>query len=167
MADDRRRPGSAVTAALAAGWQAPVIYPAQLLSFANAILLFLLLHLAFRHKRRHGQIIFMLILFYGVSRFLLECLRDDEARAYLLGLPSLLGGLGLDHAAAALPLLTISQNLAIVLVLVSVVVLVMLARSRRPELQAEYAPLATLGTRDAGAKTPAASRQNRRKDKGS
>jgi len=160
--------GGAAQAALAAGWHMPAIYPTQLLAFANAMLLFLLLHLWFRHKRKHGQILFTLILLYGISRFLLECLRDDEARIYLLGLPAILEGLGLGHAAAALPRLTISQNMAIVMVAVSVVGLAWLRRTRRPELRAEFAPPPTLHA--AGDPAPAAEaspRKGRRKDKAS
>jgi phosphatidylglycerol---prolipoprotein diacylglyceryl transferase len=161
--------GSAITAALAAGWQAPTIYPTQLLSFVNAVLLFLALHLMFRSKRRHGQIIVSLILFYGVSRFLLECLRADEARIYFLGLPTLLEGLGQQSLAAGLPLLTISQNLAIVMVIGGVAGLVLLQRNRRAELQAAWAPRPTLvaAPDDAGAKpkTPAGKNSGRRKDK--
>lgn len=160
-----------VTAALAAGWHMPAIYPAQLLSFANGILLFAVLALVFRVKRRHGQIIFMFILLYGISRFMLECLRADEARAYLLGLPSLLASLGQDGAARALPLLTISQNLAIVMVAGSLVALVLLGRSRRPQLQATYVPAPTLVEpgQAAGSKPKAlgGGRHKRRKDKSS
>jgi phosphatidylglycerol---prolipoprotein diacylglyceryl transferase len=139
--------GAAVTGALAASWQAPAIYPTQLLSFVNAILLFLALHMLFRSKRRHGQIILMFIFLYGISRFLLECLRADEAREYLLGLPTMLTWLGQGSAVDKLPLLTISQNLAVVMVATSAAGLIWLMRTRRPELQAAYAPPATLRAR--------------------
>ena len=132
--------GGAITGALATAWQAPAIFPAQLISFANAMLLFLVLAAMFRVKRRHGQIILSFVLLYGVSRFLLECLRADEADAYLLGLPTLLSAMGLEDAAGRLPLLTISQNLAILMVAGSVAGLALLARSRRPQLLASYAP---------------------------
>jgi phosphatidylglycerol---prolipoprotein diacylglyceryl transferase len=160
-------PMGAVTGALAAGWQMPAIYPTQLLSFLNAVLLFALLYVAFRHKRRHGQVIFLFILLYGISRFMLEYLRADEARAYLLGLPGLLESLGLSRPAGALPLLTISQNMALVMVAVSLVALVGLARSRRPELQAAFVPPSTLGA--AASEPPAKAapdrRPRRRKDR--
>ena len=132
--------GGAITGALATAWHAPAIFPAQLISFANAMLLFLVLAAMFRVKRRHGQIILSFVLLYGVSRFLLECLRADEADAYLLGLPTLLAALGQADAAGRLPLLTISQNLAIVMVAGSAAGLALVARSRRPQLQASYAP---------------------------
>jgi phosphatidylglycerol:prolipoprotein diacylglycerol transferase len=132
--------GGAVTGALATAWHAPVIFPTQLISFTNAMLLFLVLYAMFPFKRRHGQVLVMFVLLYGISRFLLECLRADEADAYLLGLPTLLSALGQNGAAGRLPLLTISQNLAILMVAGSVTALALLARSRRPQLQASYAP---------------------------
>jgi len=125
---------------LAAAWHAPAIYPAQFLSLASAVLLTLVLYTMWRWKRRHGQVLFSLILLYGISRFLLEILRADEASVYLLGLPTLLEGLGRQALAARLPGMTISQNVAIVMVLVGVGGLVLLARSRRPQIQADYAP---------------------------
>jgi phosphatidylglycerol:prolipoprotein diacylglycerol transferase len=144
--------GGAVAGALAAAWHAPEIYPAQLLSFVNAMLLFVVLWAMFPLKRRHGQVIFMFILLYGISRFFLECIRADEAQAYLLGLPSLLGSLGFAGAAARLPLLTISQNVAIVMVAGSIAVLVWLGRTRRPRLQVSYVPPVQAAGPNAGAK---------------
>ncbi|MCX5685813.1 MAG: prolipoprotein diacylglyceryl transferase, partial [Planctomycetota bacterium] len=94
----------------------------------------------FPFKRRHGQILVMFVLLYGISRFLLECLRADEADAYLLGLPTLLAALGQEGAANRLPLMTISQNLAILMVVASVAALALLERTRWPKLQASYAP---------------------------
>jgi phosphatidylglycerol:prolipoprotein diacylglycerol transferase len=132
--------GGAVTGALAAAWQAPVIFPAQLISFVNAMLLLAVLAAMFRFKRRHGEVLLVFILLYGVSRFLLECLRADEADAYLLGLPTLLAALGHESAAGRLPLLTISQNMAILMVVGSVGALAVLERSRHPKLLASYAP---------------------------
>jgi phosphatidylglycerol:prolipoprotein diacylglycerol transferase len=130
----------ALAGSLAAAWHAPAIYPAQLLSLLNAALLTLVLYTMWRWKRRHGQIIFALILLYGVSRFLLEILRADEAAVYLLGLPTLLEALGMHATAARLPGMTISQNVAIGMAVAGVVGLVLLARSRRPTLQADYVP---------------------------
>jgi phosphatidylglycerol:prolipoprotein diacylglycerol transferase len=132
--------GGAILGAMAAAWHMPLIYPAQLLSLVNAVLLSAVLYAMWRWKRRHGQILFSLMLLYGISRFLLEALRADEDAVYLLGLPSLLEGLGLRDAAMRLPGLTISQNVAIALVLASVAALALLARSRRRTLQADYAP---------------------------
>ncbi|MBM4020335.1 MAG: prolipoprotein diacylglyceryl transferase [Planctomycetes bacterium] len=130
----------AMTAALAAAWRPPEIYPAQLLSFVNAILLFAVLHAYFPRRRRHGQVLLLFILLYGVSRFFLEYLRADEAEAYLLGLPALLRAAGQEAAAARLPGLTISQNLGILMAAGSALALALLQRSRRPGLQADFIP---------------------------
>ena len=131
---------AAVTGGLVAAWQAPAIYPTQLLSFVNAMLLFAVLHFMFERKRRHGQVIFSFVVLYGVTRFLLEYLRADEAAAYLLGLPTLLGAAGFSEAAARLPRLTISQNVAIVMVVLGGAAMVWLLRSRLPGLQADDVP---------------------------
>jgi phosphatidylglycerol:prolipoprotein diacylglycerol transferase len=139
LADAGPALAGALTSALVAAWQAPIIYPAQLLSFLNALLLFFVLHAMFPLKRRHGQVLFMFILLYGASRFFLEYLRADEAEAYFLGLPALLGALGFPGAAARLPGLTISQNVGIVMVAGGLAALAGLARSRRPELNADEA----------------------------
>ena len=163
-ADTGGAAGGAVTGALASVWHAPVIFPAQLLSFVNAMLLFVVLTAMFRFKRRHGQVLLVFILLYGVSRFLLECLRADEADAYLLGLPTLLAALGHEGEAARLPLMTISQNLAILMVAGSVAGLALLARSRRPQLQASYAPPPPV-TAGAEAGAPDSKHPQRRKEK--
>jgi prolipoprotein diacylglyceryltransferase len=94
----------------------------------------------FRHKRRHGQMILAFAVLYGVSRFLMEFLRADEAPAYLLGLPTLLRALGHEAAGARLGGLTISQNVAVVIVAAAAGALVLLGRSTRHEWQATYAP---------------------------
>jgi phosphatidylglycerol:prolipoprotein diacylglycerol transferase len=162
LADAGPAVGGALTGALAAAWHAPAIYPAQLISFLNAVLLFLVLHAMFPFKRRRGQVLFVFILLYGVSRFFLECLRADEVAAYFLGLPTLLSALGMRDAAARLPGLTISQSVGLVLVAASAAVLAGLARSRRPDLDANDpppAPPATIAAESGGA------RPQRRKEK--
>jgi prolipoprotein diacylglyceryltransferase len=130
-----------------------------LISFLNAVLLFLVLHAMFPFKRRRGQVLFVFILLYGVSRFFLEYLRADEAAAYFLGLPTLLSALGMPDAAARLPGLTISQSVGLVLVAASAAVLAGLARSRRPELDANDSPPAPPAT------TGLPARPQRRKEK--
>jgi len=148
----------AATGAAAAVWQMPRIHPSQLYSLANALFLFVLLHLLFARKRRHGQVFFTFLLLYAVSRFLLECTRADEAWGYLLGLPTLLKGLGMEEAAARLPGLSISQNVAIVMAVVSGAALVWLFRSRRRELAADYAPPAPRREADHNASTKSGTR---------
>jgi phosphatidylglycerol:prolipoprotein diacylglycerol transferase len=125
---------------LVAGWRAPSIHPSQLYSLVNALGLFGVLHLGFRHKRRHGQIFFTFILLYAASRFLLEYTRADEAEVYFLGLPTLLEWVGRPDAAERLAGLTISQNFAAWMFAAAAAVLVWLGRSRSPTLQADWQP---------------------------
>ena len=118
----------------------PTIHPAQLYSALNAGLLFAALNLGFRWKRRHGQVFLVFLLLYGVSRFLLEFLRADEGEIYFLGLLRLLPALGLAKAAGALPHLTISQNVAILMVAGSLIGWRWLARPGHPHLAADSVP---------------------------
>jgi len=126
------------------------LYPSQIYSAVNALLLALVLHVAFHYRRRNGQVILMFTVLYGVSRFVLEMIRADEVPEYLLGLPTLLGLIGMHARGEALIAdygLTISQNIAIVMVIGGGLALVALARSRRPGLQVVGRdPDATRGT---------------------
>jgi len=129
--------GAAVVGALAAGWQMPAIHPSQLYSMGNALLLAVVLHVLFVRRRRNGQVLLLFVVLYGVSRFLLEVTRADEPEIYLLGLPTLLRAVGADQAAAALPGLTISQNLAVIMVLAGGFLLWRLLKSQRSGLVVE------------------------------
>jgi len=133
-------PYGAVMGALAAVWRVPHLHPSQVYAIVNALLLFGVLQVMFRHKRRHGQIILVFAVLYGVSRFLMEFLRADEAAVYLLGLPTLLRALGHEAAGARLGGLTISQNVAVVIVAAAAGALALLGRSARREWQAAYVP---------------------------
>ena len=64
----------------------PTIHPAQLYGVVNALGIFLLLHLAFRWKRRHGVILGAFFGLYAVSRFLLEMIRAGEPGSQVTGL---------------------------------------------------------------------------------
>ncbi|MBN1845328.1 MAG: prolipoprotein diacylglyceryl transferase [Sedimentisphaerales bacterium] len=79
------------------------IHPAQLYSVLNALFLCLILNLLFRRYRFGGQIIAVMLILYGASRFFLETLRTE---------PIEFDGL------------TISQNLGIIAVLVGLVLLI-------------------------------------------
>jgi len=143
-------PGGQLGAAMgsmAAVWHMPPIHPSQLYSLVNALLVFLVLQLGFMRKRRHGQVFLAFVLLYAVSRFLLEFIRADEAEAYLMGLPTLLGWLGLREAAAALPHLTISQNLAMAAAVAAAIALAALRRSERRAWRADYQPTWPTGVR--------------------
>jgi len=70
-------------------WQAGVrvpVHPSQIYSALNGLLIFLVLHLGYRWKKRHGVLIGAFFVMYAPSRFLLECLRSDEPKIYLGGL---------------------------------------------------------------------------------
>ena len=115
-----------------------LLYPSQIYSAVNALVLAVVLHVMFHWRRRNGQVILMFAVLYGISRFLLEIIRADEVPEYLLGLPTLLRVLGMHARGEALAAgygLTISQNIAIVMVIGGGLALVALARSRRPDLQ--------------------------------
>jgi len=128
-------PYGAVMGAMATVWHGPHLHPSQVYAIVNALLLFVVLQVFFRHKRRHGQVLLLFVLLYGVSRFLMEFLRSDEASAYLLGVPTLLRMFGAEAAAGRLGGLTISQNVAIVMVAAAAVGLAILGRSRRAAWQ--------------------------------
>ncbi|MBN1918104.1 MAG: prolipoprotein diacylglyceryl transferase [Verrucomicrobia bacterium] len=60
------------------GW--PVtIYPTQLISSLNAFVLFVALSLLFRHRRFNGQLFCIFLIWYGVTRGLIEFMRADNA----------------------------------------------------------------------------------------
>lgn len=128
--------GGALAGALAATWRMPAVHPSQLYSLVNALLLAVVLSLLFWRRRRNGQVLLTFAVLYGITRFLIEGIRADEPEVYLLGLPTLLRLVGAHGAAAALPGLTISQNIALVMVLVGGLSLVALARTRPPATDA-------------------------------
>ncbi len=131
--------GGALAGALAAGWRMPAIHPSQVYSLVNALLLAVVLSVMFWRRRRNGQILLTFVVLYGVGRYLLEVIRADEPEIYFLGLPTLLRLVGAREAADALPGLTISQNIAIVMVVGGGLALWALLRSRRPGLVVERA----------------------------
>jgi len=129
--------GGALAGALAAAWRMPAIHPSQLYSLVNALLLAGVLSVMFWRRRRNGQVLLTFVVLYGVTRYLLEVIRADEPEIYLLGLPTLLRLLGAREAAEALPGLTISQNIAVVMVVGGGLALGALLKSRRPGLVVE------------------------------
>ena len=54
------------------------VHPTQIYSAINATLLFLLTLAYFPFRRRHGQVIALLLSLYATTRFLLELVRTDE-----------------------------------------------------------------------------------------
>mgnify|MGYP006287561447 CR=1 FL=1 len=136
-----REGGTAVTGAVggavATVWQMPAIHPSQAYSLVNALGLALVLSMMFWRRRRNGQILLTFAVLYGVTRYLLEMLRADEPETFLLGLPTLLRLAGAREAAEALPGLTISQNIAVVMVVGGGLLLWRLMKSCRPSLVVE------------------------------
>ena len=84
------------------------VHPSQLYSFANGLLICLVLNLAFRRRKFPGQITALLFILYGATRFLLETIRADN--------PIEFTGL------------TISQNLGIAATIAGIILYVILSR---------------------------------------
>lgn len=61
----------------------PLLHPSQLYSVVNALLIFVFLHLAYKHRKRHGVLIGAFFGLKAVTRFFLEMVRSDEDKAYL------------------------------------------------------------------------------------
>lgn len=64
----------------------PHLHPAQLYGVVNGLLLFLVLHLGFRWKKRHGVVIGAFFGLYAISRILLEAVRSDEPKHFMGGM---------------------------------------------------------------------------------
>jgi len=79
-----------------AAWSLP-IHPTQIYSAIDGLVLLLLLSAYYPFRRRHGEVMALLMVTYPVSRFLIEYLRNDEG-AFFAGL-------------------TISQNISVALFL--------------------------------------------------
>jgi phosphatidylglycerol:prolipoprotein diacylglycerol transferase len=58
------------------------VYPSQLLSSINALLLCFFLCAVYPYRKRDGQVIALLLILYATSRFLLEIIRSDEPHVY-------------------------------------------------------------------------------------
>jgi phosphatidylglycerol:prolipoprotein diacylglycerol transferase len=84
------------------------VHPTQIYSSLNAALLCLLTITFYPFRRRHGQVIALLLTVYAVTRFLLEVIRTDE--------PGFLTGL------------TISQNVSILVTASMVVIWIYIQR---------------------------------------
>lgn len=55
------------------------VHPTQIYSSINAALLCLVVWFAYPFRRRHGEILFLLLTLYSIARSLLEAIRKDEA----------------------------------------------------------------------------------------
>jgi phosphatidylglycerol:prolipoprotein diacylglycerol transferase len=69
--------GLTFTNPLGLGIKNAPLYPTQLLSAANALIIFLLLWSYRKHKRFHGELLGIALLVYSITRSLIEMVRDD------------------------------------------------------------------------------------------
>jgi phosphatidylglycerol:prolipoprotein diacylglycerol transferase len=109
-------------ALLSGGHVTPGLHPTQLYEAAGELLIFLLLTRLWRRRRFPGAIALSYAMAYGVLRFLVEMLRGDTGRAYLVelrisGLAKLLGlsptePLFLSSAQATVVLLAVGAAIA-------------------------------------------------------
>ena len=51
------------------------VYPTQIISSINGLLLFIILYLLYKHKKFNGQIASLSLIFYAITRFLIEFMR--------------------------------------------------------------------------------------------
>jgi phosphatidylglycerol:prolipoprotein diacylglycerol transferase len=62
------------------------VYPTQLISSLNALIVFLVLSIWFKHRRFEGQIFWLFVMFYGILRFVTDLLRGDSSSTFFGGL---------------------------------------------------------------------------------
>ena len=105
------------------------VVPTQLISSANAFVMFGLLVLIRRYKKFHGQVFAGFGIYYGITRFLLETIRDDTQRG-TVG-PAIFGPVGGFEGQ-----LTTSQIIAVLTAAGSLALWIFLARraKRDPEM---------------------------------
>ena len=58
------------------------VYPSQLLSSINALLLCFFLCTIYPYRTRDGQVFALMLILYATSRFLMEVIRSDELHVY-------------------------------------------------------------------------------------
>lgn len=108
------------------------VVPTQLLSSINGFIVFGLLIFLRRYRRFRGMLIFTLALYYGLTRFLLEMVRDDAQRG-ARG-PAIFGPLG-GHEGQ----LTTSQFIAVITVVSAAAGLAFFARRAKRDPEAAMA----------------------------
>ncbi len=115
----------------AAAKATPPVYPTQLFEAVAELGIFFLLLAINQHKRYHGQGLLIYLVTYPIVRFLLEMLRADPDRRYLISLdtPGLNRLLGLPQGSPAL--LSTSQLISLLCLIVAVVLLWHLRRASR------------------------------------
>lgn len=88
-----------------------VVYVTQLMSSFNALVIFLVLTLFFRHRRFRGQVFWLFVLLYGVIRFSMDFLRGDMTDSFF-------GGLFLDRFTTAQMVCFVGVILSIIMQIV-------------------------------------------------
>ena len=62
------------------GGQVLPLYPTQLISSLNGLLLFVILSIVFRYRKFDGQVFWLFGILYSITRFSIEFLRNDSRR---------------------------------------------------------------------------------------
>jgi phosphatidylglycerol:prolipoprotein diacylglycerol transferase len=70
---------------LGLGVKNTALYPTQVVSAINGFLIFLILWLYRKHKRFHGELVAICLIVYGITRSLIEILREDPRGFLNLG----------------------------------------------------------------------------------
>lgn len=61
------------------------LHATQIYFMINAVVMAVLLYFVYRYKKFHGQVAAVFLMYYGVTRFLIEFLRGDEDRGLFFG----------------------------------------------------------------------------------
>lgn len=85
--------------------QGVALHPTQLYSSLNGLAIFLLLVVMRRYKAFHGQLFWVYVLLYGVTRSLIEIFRGDERGTIVHGLASTSQFIGILMMCAAVVML--------------------------------------------------------------
>lgn len=61
------------------------LHPTQIYNMINAVIMFGVLYFVYKHRKFYGQIIAAFLMYYGISRFIIEFFRGDEDRGVYFG----------------------------------------------------------------------------------
>lgn len=129
-----------------AGLPAVPLHPTQIYLSLNSLAILGILALAYRRKRFHGQIMMLYLMLYGVTRFLIEYVRGDAIRRFVIE-----------------GVLSTSQFLSILVVAASVATYVAMARRHRQSGAPDWQPAWKRAPVPAGVKTRGRASPRRRK----
>ena len=93
------------------------VYPTQIISSINAFFIFLILSFLLRHRKFDGQIFWLFVLMYSVTRFFIDFIRGDSGDTFFGGL--LFG------------IFTLAQAMCFIGAAMSIVMLVVLSKRAR------------------------------------